>query len=96
MTPPPCRTLSCTVLPHDTIHATTLTPLLQGTHDMQLLASMPHLKKLVAHSLHPEERIAPPCAWQDLHIVDFSGDLGLLSMLPLAGLTALHLDSCVR
>ena len=69
---------------------------MQGTRDVQLLASMPHLKKLVTHSLLPEEPIAPPCAWQDLHIVEFSGDLGLLSMLPLVGLSALRLDSSAR
>lgn len=64
---------------------------MQGTRDVQLLASMPRLRTLAAHSLHPDEHIAPPCTWQDLCIVDFSGDLGRLSMLPLSGLRALRL-----
>ena len=63
----------------------------QGTDDVQLLASMPRLKKLVVHSLLPDAPIAPPCAWEDLSIVSFNGDLRRLSRLPLAGLEALRL-----
>ena len=64
---------------------------MQGTHDVQLLASMPHLRKLVVHSLLPDAPISPPCAWEDLWIVSFSGDLCRLSRLPLTGLEALRL-----
>ena len=68
---------------------------MQGTHDVQLLASIPHLRKLVVHSLAPDEPIAPPCAWRDLRIVGFNGDLSRLSRLPLAGLEALRLERYV-
>ena len=62
---------------------------------MQLLASMPHLRKLVVHSLLPDAPIAPLCAWEDLWIVSFNGDLRRLSRLPLTGLEALRLGRCV-
>ena len=68
---------------------------MQGTDDVQLLASMPRLKKLVVHSLLPDAPIAPPCAWEDLWIVSFNGDLRRLSRLPLTGLEALRLGRCV-
>ena len=68
---------------------------MQGTHDVQLLASMPHLRKLVVHSLAPDAPITPPCAWRDLWIVSFNGDLSQLSRLPLTGLEALRLDRYV-
>ena len=53
---------------------------------------MPHLKMLVVHSLLPDEPITPPCAWKDLWILNFNGDLRQLSRLPLAGLEALCLE----
>ena len=56
---------------------------------------MPHLKMLVVHSLLPDEPITPPCAWKDLWILNFNGDLRQLSRLPLAGLEALCLERFV-
>ena len=64
---------------------------IQGTRDVQYLASMPHLRKLVVRSLLPDAPIAPLCTWKDLCIVSFNGNLRQLSRLPLSGLEALRL-----
>ena len=72
-----------------------------GTAHVQMLASMPNLKTLVVYSLRPDSPVftppngGRPCAWRDLSIVNFNGNLVELSRLPLADIKTLHLGSAL-